>query len=73
MYDAYSSVASWMIAGGARIDAPDDRHLEHITALREAKRSASPPFAPFAWIGERLGTRTQAPLACQVANCSPAT
>ena len=72
MYDAYSSVAGWMIAGGSRIDVPDRRYLEHITALREAKRSASRSLSPFGWIGERLGT-SQAPIACQTVNCSPAT
>jgi hypothetical protein len=73
VYDPYRSVAGWMIAGGNRIDEPDLRYLEHLTAIREAKRSMSRPFAPFAWIGERLGTRSQAPVPCQLVNCSPAT
>lgn len=71
MYDAYNSVVSWMIAGGARIDEPDTRYLEHERALREAKRSAGRPLAPFAWIGERLGTKAPAN-ACDPLTCSAA-
>jgi hypothetical protein len=72
MYDAYNSVVSWMIAGGARIDEPDARNLKHLMALREAKRSASRPLAPFAWIRERLGTKAEATAACDPLTCSAA-
>jgi len=43
MYDKYEknvSFASWMIAGGARLDEPDPRELAHRVALRDAKRDA---------------------------------
>lgn len=72
MYDTYNSVVSWMIAGGARIDEPDTRHLEHKRALREAKRSAGGPFAPFAWISERLRTKAAATAACDPLTCGAA-
>jgi len=72
VYDAYNSVLSWMIAGGARIDEADARNLEHLRALREAKRSASRPLAPFAWIRERLGTRAQPNVECDSMNCAAA-
>ena len=39
------SFASWMIAGGARLNDrdPDPRQLAHLVALREAKRQANRP------------------------------
>ena len=72
MYDAYHSVLSWMIAGGARIDEAEARNLEHLMALREAKRSASRPLAPIAWIRERLGARAQRNVECNSMNCAAA-
>ncbi len=39
MTNASESFASWMIAGGARYDAPDPRTLEHLIALRDARRN----------------------------------
>jgi hypothetical protein len=72
MYDAYNSVVSWMIAGGARIDEPDTRYLEHEQALREARRSAGRSLAPFAWISERLRARTPTRAACDPMTCSAA-
>jgi len=72
MYDAYNSVVSWMIAGGARIDEPDTRFIEHERALRDATRSARRPLAPFAWIGERLGATTPTRAACDPSTCSAA-
>lgn len=71
MYDAYNSVVSWMIAGGARIDEPDTRYLAHERALREAKRSAGGPLAPFAWISEHLGAKAPASV-CDPLTCSAA-
>lgn len=72
MYDAYGSVVSWMIAGNARIDTPDARYLEHLAAVRAARRSARRPLAPFAWVAERLGNRFQAAPACDPMTCSAA-
>ncbi|MEX1169654.1 MAG: hypothetical protein WEE50_05885 [Chloroflexota bacterium] len=73
MYDAYNSVVSWMIAGGARIDEPDARNLEHLMALREAKRSTSRRLAPFAWISERFSSRiTPVRAECDPLSCSVA-
>jgi hypothetical protein len=40
MNHASESFASWMIAGGARYDQPDPRTLEHLIALRDARRAA---------------------------------
>ena len=48
------SVAGWMIAGGARIDEPDARYLEHITSrFATPKRSHEPSRSrPLdGWIG----------------------
>ena len=73
MYHAYSSVAAWMIAGGPHIDEPDDRYLQHVTVLRDAKRSANRSVGPLGWISNRLGARPPAPVACQMGNCAPAT
>jgi hypothetical protein len=72
VYDAYSSFLSWMIAGGARIDEPDARNLEHLMALREAKRSTSRRLAPLAWISERLGAGAQPNVECNSMNCAAA-
>lgn len=72
MYDAYNSVVSWMIAGGARIDEPDARNLEHLMALRETKRSTSRRLAPLAWISERLGAGAQSRVECDPLSCSVA-
>lgn len=72
MYDAYDTVVSWMIAGGARIDEPDTRYLEHEMALREATRSKRRPIAPFAWISERLAAKAPATAACDPVTCSAA-
>ena len=72
MYDAYNSVVSWTIAGGARIDESDARNLEHLMALREAKRSTSRPLAPIAWIRERLGARARPNVECNSMNCAAA-
>jgi hypothetical protein len=43
MNQASESFASWMIAGGARYDRPDPRTLEHLMALRDARRDARRP------------------------------
>ena len=73
MYDAYDSVVSWMIAGRVRTSEPDTRHREHERALREARRSAGRPLAPFAWISERLRARTAAAtVACDPSSCAAA-
>jgi hypothetical protein len=65
MYDKLERndpLISWMIAGGARYDAPDTRHIEHLIALRDAKRDAagSEPghaFSPLAWLTARLAPK----------------
>jgi hypothetical protein len=72
VYDAYNSVVSWMIAGGARIDERDIRFIEHERALRDATRSARRPLALFAWIGERLGATAPTRAACDPLTCSAA-
>lgn len=70
MYDAYSSIVSWMIAGRVRMDEPGTRQLEHRMALREAGLSATRPLAPFAWIRERLSAKAPATAACDPLTCS---
>jgi hypothetical protein len=70
MYDAYNPVISWMVASGLRVDERDARQIAQLRALREAKRSARRPLAPFAWIRERLGARTTARTACDPLTCS---
>jgi hypothetical protein len=53
MYDKLEkndSLVSWMIAGGARLDEPDPRHLAHLMALRDAKRESHGAPSPFAWL-----------------------
>ena len=39
------SFVTWMIAGGARLDDPDARNLEHLVALRESRRGDGRPLA----------------------------
>jgi hypothetical protein len=58
MYDKderADSFASWMIAGGARLDPPDPRRLERLVALRDAQREIRRSSSPFtrlaAWFG----------------------
>ncbi len=46
MNKASESFASWMIAGGARYDQPDPRTLEHLIALRDARRDAREAHRP---------------------------
>ena len=60
MYDKYErneSFASWMIAGGARINEPDQRHVSHLVALRDAKRETGRQGSPLtrltAWFSAR--------------------
>jgi hypothetical protein len=60
MYDKLEtndSLVSWMIAGGARLDAPDARHIGHLVALRDARRESARSLSPFgrltAWFGMR--------------------
>jgi len=60
MYDKYDPVVSWMIAGGARYDEPDPRHLSHLVALRDARRDSSRSISPLAWLTTRLGARSAA-------------
>ena len=45
---------SWMIAGGARLDDPDPRNLEHVMALREVKRGGI-RNSSLTRLAERLG------------------
>ena len=50
MYDndeRAESFASWMVAGGARLDPPDPRRLSHLVALRDARRESTPSSSPF--------------------------
>jgi hypothetical protein len=44
-----ASLVGWMIAG-VRYDEPDTRHIQHLIALREAKRDAGGSFSPLAWL-----------------------
>lgn len=55
--DRNDSLVSWMIAGGARLDEPDPRHLSHMVALRDAKREARSLFSPVAWLTARLAPK----------------
>ena len=60
MYDKHDrndSLVSWMIAGGARLDEPDPRHLSHLVALRDAKRESSRSISPFAWLTARIAPK----------------
>lgn len=74
MYDTNDSVVSWMIAGGARYDEPDPRHLAHLVALRDAKRDAGPSVSPLAWLAARLGVRSSepTPISSTTSCCAPA-
>jgi len=56
-YERNDSLASWMIAGGARLDEPDARHLSHLVALRNAKRESSRSISPLAWLTARLAPK----------------
>jgi hypothetical protein len=61
MYDKYErndSFAGWMIAGGARLDEPDPRHIEHLVALRDASRETHRLVSPLAWLAARFAPRT---------------
>ena len=76
-YDRNDSLVSWMIAGGARLDEPDARHLSHLVALRDARLGASPITSPIAWLAARFGARSAATGAAAAATstttcCSPA-
>ena len=53
------SFVNWMIAGGARLDDPDVRNLEHLVALRESRRNDGGP-SPLVRLTERLGFARQA-------------
>jgi hypothetical protein len=44
------SLVSWMIAGGARLDEPNPRHLAHLIALRDAQRETNRGASPLAWL-----------------------
>jgi len=65
MYDKLErndSLVGWMIAGGARYDEPDTRYIEHLIALRDAKRDAGRSraghaFSPLAWLTARLAPK----------------
>lgn len=43
---ASESFADWKIAGGARHDQPDPRTLEHLIALRDARRDGRDAHQP---------------------------
>lgn len=50
------SLVSWMIAG-VRYDEPDTRHIQHLVALREAKREVGGSFSPLAWLTARFAPK----------------
>jgi hypothetical protein len=56
-YDRNDSLVSWMIAGGARLDEPDPRHLSHLVALRDARRESRRSLSPVAWLTARLAPK----------------
>lgn len=65
------STIAWMIAGGARLDDPDPRNLEHVLALREAKRGGI-RTSPLAWLATRLGYRPAHTAPDPMTSCCPA-
>ena len=66
-YESNDSLVSWMIAGGARIDEPDPRHLLHLVALRDARRESIRSIGPIAWLTARFGTSSSAAAAASAA------
>ena len=74
--DQNESLVSWMIAGGARLDQPEARHVSHLVALRDAARDADhvSPFARLtAWFGAGPRVAGVAVASSDVtACCSPA-
>lgn len=76
MYDRNDSLVSWMIAGGARFDEPDPRHLSHLVALRDARRESIRSIGPIAWLTARLAGRSAPAAATAVTSstacCAPA-
>jgi len=64
------SFASWMIAGGPRIDEHDQRTVSHLVAIREMRESAS---AAQPGLVARIRSRFAAPQAtADSLDCCPA-
>ena len=55
--DQNDSLVSWMIAGGARINEPDERRVGHLVALRDAKREMGRSVSPLAWLTARMAPK----------------
>jgi hypothetical protein len=76
MYDKLEkndSLASWMIAGGARLDQPDARHIGHLVALRDARRETAQTISPLAWLTARLAPKATVAASAVVASGPTAT
>jgi hypothetical protein len=81
--DQNDSLVSWMIAGGARLDGRDARHIGHLVALRDARRESARSLSPLArltaWFGFRPSVTAAASSAAIVTSgtstsncCAPA-
>ena len=74
--DQNASLVSWMIAGGARLDEPDARHIGHLVAIRDAKRDAGSTSVVArltAWFGIRPSVTAAASSAAAVTSTTSAT
>jgi hypothetical protein len=75
--DQNDSLVSWMIAGGARLDEPDQRRLGHLVALRDAQRETTHSTSVFArltaWFGLRPAVTAVAASAAAVTSTTSAT